>query len=132
LSIATLSCGRDKADTATLGQVRQGLSAAAQRVLSFETPSADWQSSSGSVGISSQHADGAASLAVSGGGYRELRSIALASLGQVAEALTLDVQIPSPDPNPWWRGSVNVVVEVPSQGPSAKSRWRAPSAPSSV
>jgi hypothetical protein len=118
--LSAAGCG-NAGDAERGGSAQQALSPAAERALSFEAPTSDWSVSSGAIGVSDVHADGAHSLALPGGGYRELTSAMMSSLGPVGSTFSLDVQIPAPDPNPFWHGTLRLVVDLPSQGVYAQS-----------
>ena len=112
------SGGRDLPGERT-GRARQALTTN-ERVLGCENAS-DWSASTAgtSLSTSSDHVEGAASLAVaspaSGGTY--LTSIPLSSLGSdVGDSVTVDVRYPNPPPNPYYFGEVGVVLVSPSLG----------------
>lgn len=83
-------------------------------VFGFEDP-AQWQSSV-ALSSSTTHTQGASSLAVKAKGYTEVTSVALPSLTGVSGTLTVDVLLPSPQPNPSWYGFIQLLVSVPSKG----------------
>lgn len=101
-----------------VGSTSQALTPAQQRILGFESVgggSADWTSTSGTLSQSTQHVEGSGSLAISNSGSTTITSAALSSLGPVADRLTLDLLLPAVQPNPWWMGTVKIVIECPSQ-----------------
>jgi hypothetical protein len=116
-AIAVAACSSDQRQERP-GSATQALTTEQQRILGFEfvsTGSPDWTATSGLVSQSSQHVEGAGSLAISNSGNTTITSAALSSLGPVADKLTLDVLLPTVQPNPSWLGTVQLVVECPSQ-----------------
>lgn len=104
--------------TEALGVSTQALTTTQARVLGFEsvgTGASDWTTSSGTISHSSRRLEGAGSLAISNGGNSVLTSSPLSSLGAVADKLTLDLLLPAAQPNPYWMGTIKVVIECPSQ-----------------
>jgi RHS repeat-associated protein len=82
-------------------------------VLSFEAVS-DWSTNKGQLAPSSTRVHGAASLAVSNGGDATISSIPIGSIAPVGTELTIDVLQPVNHPNPYWYGTVKVVLVAPS------------------
>ena len=80
----------------------------------FEDPT-HWTSTV-AVTSSTTHTQGAKSLAVAAKNYVEVTSAALPSLTGVTGTIGLDVRLPSPQPNPYWYGFVQLLVSVPSKG----------------
>jgi RHS repeat-associated protein len=115
IAIAVAACGDSRSGNESVGAVTGALSTDQQRVLGFESVS-DWTTTSGSLASSNRHVEGAHSLAISNGGNSEIDSRALSSLGPVASAITLDVLLPTIQPNPSWMGTLKLVIECPSQG----------------
>jgi hypothetical protein len=115
VAMAVAACGNSRSGNESVGTSTDALSTDQQRVLGFESVS-DWTTTSGSLGSSDRHADGAHSLAISNGGNSEIDSRALSSLGQVASNITLDLLLPTIQPNPSWMGTLKLVIECPSQG----------------
>jgi hypothetical protein len=83
-------------------------------VFGFEDP-AHWTSSV-AVTSSTTRTQGTKSLAVAAKNYVEVTSAALPSLTGVTSTIGMDVRLPSPQPNPYWYGFVQLVVSVPSKG----------------
>jgi hypothetical protein len=107
------------APSESLGALSQSLSATQTRILGFESVgsgSTDWTTTTGSVSQSTRHVEGLRSLAFGNGTSAQIRSAALSSLGPVADKLTLDLLLPAAQPNPNWMGSLQLVIECPSQG----------------
>jgi len=104
--------GRPEAD---LGVVRAAISNVDARVLGFEELGA-WTRTNGaaSLAMNSAHVEGAASLAVSNVAFVELTSRPLASLAIAGGAFSLDVSLPSNQPNPNWYGLVQIFVDCPT------------------
>lgn len=101
-----------------LRSVSQALTSEQQRILGFESVgggSVDWASTSGVISQNAQHVEGNASLAISNSGNTTITSAALSSLGPVNDKITLDLLLPTVQPNPWWMGTVRLVIECPSQ-----------------
>lgn len=93
-----------------------------RRVVGFEDPT-DWTGPSGTqVESSTNTTEGDAALAVtpSNGGWIELGSIAVEPQ-HVTETLDLDVFLPGEQPDPYWYGTVQVLVSAPSVGVSSVS-----------
>ncbi len=91
------------------------LTAGGARILGFEDP-AQWTATAGTKGRSSQRIEGLYSLSLSNIGYVEVRSASLATLGGVADTITIDLTLPTAQPNPYWLGTVGLKVDLPSQG----------------
>jgi CubicO group peptidase (beta-lactamase class C family) len=86
---------------------------------------AGWQIVTGSGTLTSDalHTEGNASIAVSGGGFIEIRSPTFStaaareqSLGTAPNLVAIDVYLASPQPNPWWLGAVQMYLRIPSAG----------------
>jgi hypothetical protein len=88
--------------------------ASAADVLGFEGLNG-WSSNVALELSSEQHSQGNAALSIPGG-WVQLTSQALTSLGRAPSALSFDVQLPSPAINPWWAGDVSVMLDAPSVG----------------
>jgi len=102
-----------------VGARSQSLSASQARILGFESVgsgSTDWSTTTGTVSQSTRHVEGVRSLAFANGTSAQIRSAALSSLGAVSDKLTLDLLLPAAQPNPNWMGSLQLVIECPSQG----------------
>ena len=83
-------------------------------VFGFEDPT-QWRSSV-ALSSSTTHTEGGQSLGVRAKGYTEVTSAALSSLTGVTGTLAVDVLLPTQQPNPFWYGSVQLLVSVPSKG----------------
>ena len=83
-------------------------------VFGFEDPT-HWTSTV-AVTSSTTRTQGAVSLAVAAKNYVEVTSAALPSLTGVTGMIGMDVRLPSPQPNPYWYGFVQLIVSVPSKG----------------
>ena len=83
-------------------------------VFGFED-AAQWQSTV-ALSSSATHSQGAKSLGVKAKGYVEVNSVALSSLTGVTSMLSVDVQLPTAQPNPFWYGFVQLLVSAPSKG----------------
>jgi hypothetical protein len=70
--------------------------------------------SSATLGSSATHNEGAASLGISNVAYVELRSSALASVALNDGNMSLDVLLPTVQPNPYWYGQLQLYVDCPS------------------
>lgn len=96
----------------------QGIGVNSNPFLSFENLS-DWTSPAGGLSHNAQTvSDGAYSLAVPSGSWREVRSrnFSTSELPTLGNELSLDVFIPDPQLNPWWVGDVQVYASCPSAG----------------
>ncbi|HEY3499873.1 MAG TPA: hypothetical protein VGK73_34520 [Polyangiaceae bacterium] len=94
----------------SVGRTHEGLGSEAARVLGFES-AADW-SSAAALSNSTDHSQGAHSLAVAAGGWAEVASIPLGSLGSAGASLSYDIKLPS---SAAW-GETRVIVQLPSKG----------------
>src|SRR5262245_5299216 len=83
-------------------------------VFGFEDPT-HWTSTV-AVTSSTTHTQGAVSLAVAAQNYVEVNSAALPSLTGVTGMIGMDIRLPSPQPNPYWYGLVQLLISVPSKG----------------
>jgi len=99
----------------SLGTSAQALTAVQTRILGFES-TADWATTAGSLSLSSNHIEGAKSLAVANSGNAVISSVPISSLGAVGDKLTLDLLLPVAQPNPYWMGTLQLVLESPSLG----------------
>src|SRR3954469_3714459 len=102
-------------DAESLGTSAQALTAVQTRILGFES-TADWSATTGSLSLSSNHVEGAKSLAVANSGNAVISSLPISSLGAVGDKLTLDLLLPVAQPNPNWMGTLQLVIESPSLG----------------
>jgi hypothetical protein len=84
-------------------------------VLGFESLSG-WSATAGTLALSTARVQGDFSLAVSNVGYTELTSAALSSVPGLAATGSLQLELPTSQPNPWWYGSVDLRVDSPSRG----------------
>jgi hypothetical protein len=85
-------------------------------ILGFETPDG-WQLNAGQLaGPSSLATQGNFSLGVQPQGYAVLTSKPMPSIGPIDSPLTFDLRMPPEQPNPGWRGAVQLFVSIPSQG----------------
>src|SRR5690606_10952472 len=83
------------------------LSTNAARVLGFES-AADW---SVADSLSATHSEGESSVILGANGWTETTSIALATLGDAAEAFSVDIWLPL---STTW-GEVRLILKLPSQ-----------------
>jgi hypothetical protein len=85
-------------------------------VLGFETPSG-WSTTGGVLAASTTHVQGGFSLSVSNlPGGAQLTSAALSTLSSVGQTLSIQIRLPTSQPNPHWFGSVQLSVNAPSRG----------------
>jgi RHS repeat-associated protein len=68
------------------------------------------------VGLNANHTQGSKSLEVAGQNYIPINSIRMASLGSVGPLALLDIMLPTQQGNPFWFGSVQLLVSAPSVG----------------
>jgi hypothetical protein len=101
------------------------------RVLGFELPTTDWSvlwSASGTISSSSLATTGSSSLALQPRGYVPIESVQMSSLGgRVGTALLLDVRFDGSQANPYWWGTVQVGISIPSLGVDPASNGILPS-----
>jgi hypothetical protein len=104
-------------DEAVVARSEQALSTSAASVLGFES-AGDWSIAyAGTESTSSTHTQGSSSLAVKAHGYTVVTSKKLKSLGaSVSQTLSLDFLLPTQQLNPWWYGSLQLFVTMPSKG----------------
>ena len=93
---------------------RSALVANQANVFGFEDPT-HW-SSSVALSSSSNHTQGAASLGVAAHGYTTVTSVALPSLTGVTGLARIDLLLPTAQANPYWYGTAELYVSVPSKG----------------
>jgi hypothetical protein len=114
LALALGACGnRSGEDLGTDSQRVETLTQA--KIFGFESTSA-WAPTQGTGAPSSVRTEGQSSLAFTVGGYTELRSVPLGSLGRAPEGFSFDLRLPRQQTNPWWLGAVQMFVSVPSRG----------------
>lgn len=107
---ALLACSAELPEDVASSQ--QALTAVQERVLGFETPTADWQTNAGTRGASTTRSQGAQSLSIVPNGWTELTSIPLSSLGNVNSTFRYDIRTPSV---PIW-GETRAILVLPSRG----------------
>lgn len=113
--LAAAGCGSDgPPKPAPLGSQRSALTQADQDVLGFEVLNG-WTLSQGSKSLSPLHSQGQHALAVTTGGWTEIVSVPLSTLGSSPEAATVDLRLPANQANPWWYGELQLYVSIPSQ-----------------
>jgi RHS repeat-associated protein len=116
--IGLAACSADQAGSEGVGVATQLLTASQQRILGFESVGAgstDWVAGTGSLSQSTRHVEGTGSLAIANSGNTTITSAALSALGPVADKITLDLLLPANQPNPYWMGTLKLVIECPSQ-----------------
>jgi hypothetical protein len=108
-------CNQEAYSDGSLASNRSALSNNDARVLGFESVG-DWSVTNGTATVASgtSHIEGAASLAVSQLGYVELTSGPLSSLAVNDGSISIDLQLPSVQPNPYWYGQLQMFVNCPS------------------
>ncbi len=74
-----------------------------------------WSASTGVLDTSDIASQGAHSLAHVGGGYSMINSPGLSTLQGVTTKLAVDLRMPSPQPNPYWYGALQLYFSIPSQ-----------------
>lgn len=100
------------------------------RVLGFETPIADWSvlwSASGTITSSDVAAAGAHSLALQPRNHVPIESVQMSSLGtRAGTSLQFDLRFEGVQPDPYWWGSVQAGISIPSLGVDAGSNGTLP------
>jgi hypothetical protein len=77
----------------------------------------DWSSPSGAtLSLSSSRTQGNNALAIATSGYATVQSRLVGPLGAVADHISIDLHVPSAQPDPWWTGAIQAYVSAPSQG----------------
>lgn len=102
-----------------IGKSRHAITSVGARVLGFEAPVTDWLPlwSSPTVAQSDvERTEGSAALALSGGGWMSIASPRLSKQGPTPEAITLDIRLPQEQPDPFWFGTVELLLDAPSVG----------------
>jgi len=94
---------------------RARLTDAQKSVLGFETLDG-WNLSQGQKALTSTHSEGQQAFSLSVGGWSELESVALSSLGKAPETVSVDIELPKKQANVWWYGAVQLYVSLPSRG----------------
>jgi hypothetical protein len=111
-----VGCGSQSTDLESIATTVQALSTTATRVLGFESLG-DWTTTSGQLAPHSRRVEGAAALAIANPGYAVITSRTLGTLGDgVASLIGFDIQIPDLQPNPYWFGTVQLFLNLPSRG----------------
>jgi hypothetical protein len=111
--VAGLGCGAEQQDDpATV--ISSALTNA--DVLGFETATG-WSTTGGTLAASTTRVQGSFSLSVSNlPGGAQLTSAALSTLSSVGPTLSIQIRLPTSQPNPYWFGSVQLSVNAPSRG----------------
>jgi hypothetical protein len=96
-----------------------------ESTLGFENPTVDWKAAanSGTVSRSTTHTAGSYAMGLAGPSYRYVTSRKLSSLGNIAGSVTMDIRLPTQQPNPQWYGNVQLFVSIPSR--SVSNQWAA-------
>lgn len=94
--------------------VRYYLLQSASDVMGFETLDG-WQAGSLTRSLSDQSSEQLHSLALPVKGYVSVDSIALGPV-PVSNSVAFDIQLPTQQANPYWYGSVDLSINVPSKG----------------
>ena len=94
--------------------VTQALTNSQGSVFGFEDPSLF--SSGAALTSSTTHAQGTFALGVHARGYTTVSSVALAALSGVSGTLAFELQLPTTQANPYWYGTAELFVSVPSKG----------------
>jgi hypothetical protein len=121
-ALAALTTCNDRTSTPPLEVDLRGQTVAVDvdRVLGFETPTADWRvvwGGSGAIGTADSPSQGLHALAVAAKGYVAMQSAPLSSLGdRVGGIFAYDLRLPSAQPNPYWYGTTQMYVNIPSLG----------------
>jgi len=112
---AQLGCSSDFGTaTDSPAATSRGALVDSQAVWGFETLG-NWSRSAGTVALSSQHTEGNSSLALSGFTSSQLVSVPT-TIGPIRNVVSVDVQIPLQQPNPWYYGTLQLFLSAPSKG----------------
>jgi RHS repeat-associated protein len=113
----SIACSReDERASERLGSTHQALSPIAIRTFGFESL-ADWTAAGATrMALSSDHSEGASSLALTGGGWMEMTSRALSKELAAPSVIGYDVRVADHPLNPYWYGSTEIFVNAPSVG----------------
>ena len=98
-------CSEDKQSTALNGRAAH-IYAAGQRILGFEDHN-DWSNSNAN---STVHSEGAKSIEVVSGGWVQVESVPMSSLGIPLDKISVDVRLPE---MPQWGDMTIIVKKVP-------------------
>lgn len=117
LGTAVLSCTGSEPGSVETEAVTSAVTVS--DALGFENVS-DWTVVQGTATLSSStvHTQGARSLAVSTPSsfvVFQSRALANTQIGAIASTVGLDVQLPTFEPNAFWKGAVQLYVEIPSE-----------------
>jgi hypothetical protein len=112
LAIACAPNAQNESGEADVASLSQALTPTQTRVLGFETPTADWTPTVGTVGQSTTHTQGSFALSIAPNGWTEIGSRLLDSLGPVKNTLSYDIRLPA---TVAW-GETRAVIKVPSLG----------------
>jgi lysophospholipase L1-like esterase len=116
---ATVGCNRTQpAEEMVVERTGALATSTNEAILGFEDPTA-WSVTQGTMPPptpSSEHTEGAFSLAVNPSGYGVLKSAPLAVLSGVTGAISYDLFVPSAQANPYWFGATQLYVNCPSRG----------------
>ncbi|MBN2194547.1 MAG: hypothetical protein JW751_17145, partial [Polyangiaceae bacterium] len=75
-----------------------------------------WWATSGRTATSGLHVEGLHSLAVGGGGWRELWSVPIAKPASVSATVAYDLRLPFLQSNRWWYGQTQLFIDAASAG----------------
>ena len=75
----------------------------------------DWTVSVGDTALSDNHTQGTYSMAIDPSNYTTVTSVPINWSGPLG-TITFDIMLPTYQPNPWWHGDVQLIVNAPSAG----------------
>ena len=117
LAATSAVCLNGCADTADTPFATASNALASADVLGFESIDA-WSTSSGALALNSEHLQGNSSLSISNvASFARLRSANLSTLdADVSSAFGVRLKLPTNQPNPYWLGTLGLLVDAPSIG----------------
>ncbi len=102
-------------DDGTVASLAQAVTYSPAAVMSFDS-AALWRPTAGTVSASTLRVEGAYSLAVQGGGWREIWSATMTKPAALSRTLAFELRLPPQQPNPGWYGQTQLYVDAPSAG----------------
>ena len=118
VGMVTVSCNRTQPTEEIVVERNSALATSTnEAILGFEDSTA-WSVTQGTIPPptpSSEHTEGAFSLAVNPSGYGVLASPPFAVLSGLTGAISYDLFVPSAQANPYWFGATQLYVNCPSR-----------------
>ncbi len=117
LAVLALALGCTEEQQSSFSQHKAAFSSCAPTAETLGFENIDyWTPTSPTLLQSSVHEQGDHAIAYHGGGYVRIKSSRLCSMGAVGESLNYRLFVPNNQPNPWWWGQVQLLIDAPSLG----------------